>query len=98
VRDRYQRRIRAARLSPAAIEVLAMVAYRGPLTADEVSRLRGTPSGHILRQLVQRQLLRIERGEDKPRKAIYHTTQRFLSVFGLASINDLPKSEELAGR
>lgn len=114
VRDRYQRRIRAARLSPAAIEVLAMVAYRGPLTADEISRLRGTPSGHVLRQLVQRQLLRIERPEtsgvdgqesgvgrqysgdqsrEKPRKAVYHTTERFLAVFGLASLGDLPKSE-----
>lgn len=98
VRDRYQRRVRAARLSPAAIEVLAMVAYRGPLTADEVSRLRGTPGGHILRQLVGRQLLRIERPQEKPRKAIYHTTERFLAVFGLATLNDLPKSEELAGR
>jgi len=98
VRDRYQRRMRAARLSPAAIEVLAMVAYRGPLTADEISRLRGTPSGHILRQLVQRQLLRIERPDEKPRKAVYHTTERFLAVFGLASLGDLPKSEELAVR
>jgi segregation and condensation protein B len=108
VRDRYQRRLRAARLSPAAIEVLAMVAYRGPLAADEISRLRGTPSGHILRQLVQRQLLRIERTNEsgvgsresaaKSRKAVYHTTDRFLSVFGLASLGDLPKSEELAGR
>lgn len=98
VRDRYQRRIRAARLSPASIEVLAMVAYRGPLTADDVSRLRGTPSGHILRQLVQRQLLRIERPDEKPKKAVYHTTDRFLAVFGLESLGDLPKSEELAGR
>jgi len=97
VRDRYQRRMRAARLSPAAIEVLAMVAYRGPLTADEISRLRGTPSGHILRQLVQRQLLRIERPDEKPKKAVYHTTERFLAVFGLESLGDLPKSEELAG-
>lgn len=115
VRDRYQRRIRAARLSPAAIEVLAMVAYRGPLTADEISRVRGTPSGHVLRQLVQRQLLRVERPEsgqdpgvggpqsgdrvrERPRKAVYHTTERLLAVFGLASLGDLPKSEELAGR
>jgi segregation and condensation protein B len=98
VRDRYQRRIRAARLSPAAIEVLAMVAYRGPLAADDISRLRGTPSGHILRQLVQRQLLRIERPDEKPRKVLYHTTERFLAVFGLASLGDLPKSEEVAGR
>jgi segregation and condensation protein B len=93
VRDRYQRRIRAARLSPAAIEVLAMVAYRGPLTADEISRQRGTPSGPVLRQLVQRQLLRIERRNETPRKAVYHTTERFLAVFGLASLGDLPKSE-----
>jgi segregation and condensation protein B len=96
VRDRYQRRIRSAKLSPASIEVLAMVAYRGPLTADDVSRLRGTPSSHILRQLVQRQLLRIQRPDEKPRKAVYHTTERFLAVFGLASLDDLPKSEELA--
>lgn len=96
LRDRFYGRIRVARLSPAAVEVLSLVAYREPLTADEVSRLRGLPSGHILRQLVQRQLLRLERGQSKPRKSKYFTTHRFLEVFGLNSLNDLPRSDDPA--
>ena len=94
LRERFYGRIRAARLSPAAVEVLSLVAYKEPLTADEVSRLRGVPSGHILRHLVQRQLLRLERGPSKPRKSQYFTTRRFLEVFGLKSLGDLPRSDD----
>ncbi len=95
LRDKFHGKARQARLSQAAIEVLAAVAYHAPITADDVSRLRGMPSGHILLQLVRRQLLRLERGADKPRSATYYTTPRFLELFGLESLADLPRSPDL---
>ncbi len=97
IREKFHGRARRARLSSAAIEVLAAVAYNGPITADEISRLRGTPSGHILTQLVRRQLLRLERGATKPRRAVYLTTPRFLELFGLESLDDLPRGSDLRG-
>lgn len=94
VREKFYGRARQARLSQAAIEVLAAVAYHQPLSADEVNDLRGTPSGAILTQMVRRQLLRVERPEHKvPGK--YFTTSRFLDLFGLSSLDDLPRSQNL---
>ncbi len=95
LRDKFYGKVRQARLSQAAIEVLAAVAYNQPLTADEISRLRGMPSGHILLQLVRRRLLRIERGQQRPRTSHYRTTDRFLELFGLTSLDDLPRSPDL---
>jgi segregation and condensation protein B len=96
LRERMLGRTRAARLSPAAIEVLALIAYNEPLTVAEVNRLRGSSSGHILRHLVSRRLLRLERTEGKPSQAKYFTTPRFLEVFRLSSLDDLPRSDDLA--
>lgn len=98
VRNKFYGRVREAHLSQAAIDVLAILAYRQPLTGEEVSRLRGTPSGHVLSQLVRRQLVRIDRPEGKPRAAVYRTTDRFLELFGLASLDELPQAEELGER
>jgi len=98
VRDKLHGRTRQARLSPAAIEVLAVVAYNEPLSSDDITRMRGKPSGHLLAQLVRRQLLRVERGEEKPRRPFYRTTERFLEFFGLASLEELPRSEEIERR
>lgn len=98
LREKYYGRMRRVRLSQAAIEVLALVAYNEPLTSDEVARLRGTASGNVLRHLVRRRLLRVERPETKPRKTKYFTTQRFLDVFHLRNLSDLPRSEELEPR
>ncbi|NLX96077.1 MAG: SMC-Scp complex subunit ScpB [Rhodopirellula sp.] len=95
VRDKFYGRVREARLSQAAVDVLAIVAYRQPLTAEDIARLRAAPSAHILAQLVRRRLLRIERAEGKPRITRYYTTDRFLELFGLESLEDLPQSEEL---
>ncbi len=94
LRDRVLGRSRQARLSQAAVETLAIVAYRQPITADEVNRLRGVPSGAVLSHLVRRRLLRLERPAHAPRKAFYRTTERFLALFGLKSLADLPQSEE----
>ncbi len=67
LRDKFYGKARQARLSQAAIEVLSLVAYNEPLTADEVNQLRGTPSGAILAQLVRRQLLAIDRPQQRAR-------------------------------
>jgi segregation and condensation protein B len=96
MRERMLGRTRAARLSPAAIEVLALVAYHEPLTAADVNRLRNATSGHILRHLVSRRLLRLERTEGKPSQSKYFTTPRFLELFHLRSLADLPRSDDLA--
>ncbi len=94
VRRRFYGRVREARLSQAAIEVLALVAYRQPITGKSVSELRGHPSSTVLAQLVRRQLLRIDRPEGKPRTPLYHTTDRFLQLFGLDRLDDLPRSQD----
>ena len=94
LRDRFYGRVREARLSQAAVDVLAMVAYRQPMTRQQVNELRSRPSGAVLSQLVRRQLLRIERTEEQPRNPSYYTTDRFLDLFGLASIEELPQSQE----
>jgi segregation and condensation protein B len=94
LRDRFYGRIREAKLSQPAIDVLAMVAYRQPISRDAVNELRGQSSGAVLSQLVRRELLRIERTEKSPRTPLYYTTDRFLDLFGMANINELPQSQE----
>jgi segregation and condensation protein B len=95
VRERMRGQVRAARLTPAALEVLSVVAYRQPVAGDEINRLRGTQSYAILAQLVRRKLVRVERSSAAPRTARYLTTDRFNRLFGVASPADLPRSEDL---
>jgi segregation and condensation protein B len=96
LRERFYGRIRQARLSQSAIDVLALIAYNQPLTKQEVDELRHRPSGGVLSQLVRRELLRIERVEEQnQRKVLYRTTDRFLELFDLESIDDLPRSQEI---
>jgi segregation and condensation protein B len=94
LRNRFHGRVREARLSQAAIDVLALVAYRQPLTSEKIHRLRGKPSSHILSHLVRRGLLRIERPAAKKRTPHYYTTERFLRLFNLQTLDDLPRSED----
>ncbi len=95
LRDRFYGRIRDARLSQAAVDVLAIVSYRQPITAREIAQLRGRPSGRLLSQLVRRRLLQIQRPEGRRGLAQYHTAERFLELFGLQGLEDLPQSEDL---
>ncbi|MGD9127103.1 MAG: SMC-Scp complex subunit ScpB [Planctomycetia bacterium] len=95
VRNKFYGRVREARLSQAAIDVLALVAYKQPITADEVNKLRDKPSSHLLTQLVRRRLLCVERTGTKTRKTIYRTTDRFLELFGLDDPSDLPQIDEM---
>ncbi len=90
---RLRGRERPARLSQAAVEVMAVVAYHQPATAEEVDRLRNHQSGAILSQLVRRGLLSTHRDPQNPRIRCYSTTGRFLSLFGLDSVTDLPQAD-----
>ncbi|MCA9247947.1 MAG: SMC-Scp complex subunit ScpB [Planctomycetales bacterium] len=95
VRDRFYGQPREATLSQAAIEVLSLVAYQQPITVDELNKRRNTSSGSVLSQLVRRDLLRFECDEASPKIKRYYTTDRFLQLFGLSSLTDLPQSHEL---
>ena len=93
LRNRFLGRAREARLSQAAIDVLALVAYEQPVSGDDIGRLRGKPSRHVLANLVHRELLRVERPDPKRRTPYYRTTERFLRLFNLETLEDLPKGE-----
>jgi segregation and condensation protein B len=95
VRERFRGRVRAAQLTPAALEVLSIVAYKQPVAGDDVNRLRGSRSQAILAQLVRRQLVRVERPASAPRRVLYRTTERFNRLFAVNSPADLPRSEDL---
>ena len=87
---------RAARLSPAAIDVLALVAYRQPATKQEIDTLRGSDCGGLLRQLVRRGLVAVVHRADADRREVsYGTTTRFLELFKLGSLDDLPQTQDL---
>lgn len=96
IRDRFYGKTRQARLSQAAIEVLSLVAYNQPISAEDLTRLRGMPAGAILSQLVRRQLLFLDRSAPEFPKGRYTTTPRFLQLFGLESLEELPRSEEIS--
>ncbi len=95
LRSVFYGRVREARLSQSVIDVLAIVAYQQGCTRKDVDAIRRRPSGAILSQLVRRRLLRVERDEVKPRTTRYFVTDRFLELFGLQSIAELPQSQDL---
>lgn len=80
------------KLSQAALETLAIIAYNQPLTTSEVSEIRGVASGQLIRKLVAKGLLKEAGKSDMPGKPnLYRTTSEFLDYFGLATIEDLPQ-------
>lgn len=84
------------RLSRAAMETLAIVAYKQPILRHEVEKLRGVDVGGILKTLLEKDLVKIMGRKDLPGKPlIYGTTKRFLEVFDLKDIKDLPKMNEI---
>lgn len=86
------------RLSSAALETLAIVAYRQPVTRVEIESIRGVGSEEMLRQLLERDFVAVGgRAEDLGRPNVYVTTRRFLAAFGLARIEDLPAVEAPGG-
>ena len=94
MRDKFYGRVREAKLSSAAVEVLSIIAYNQPITSEEIGQLRGASSGAALSTLVRRKLVRLERPDDGSPPQ-YWTTDRFLRLFGLDNLAALPRSEEL---
>jgi segregation and condensation protein B len=93
---RLSRRTAADRLSRTLLETLSIVAYRQPVARAEVERIRGVQSGDALRGLLDRRLVKVSGRSDQPgRPLLYATTTRFLEVFGLASLEDLPSAKDL---
>jgi segregation and condensation protein B len=83
------------RLSPAAMETLAIVAYQQPVMRAQIESVRGVACGEVLRSLMERHLVKIVgRAEEIGRPMLYGTTKGFLEVFGLSGIKDLPKVEK----
>ncbi len=84
-------------LSNPAMEVLSIVAYRQPVSKMSIDNVRGVESGHLLRTLIEKDLVCFGPKSDLPGKpATYKTTARFLEVFGLKSLKELPSSDDIA--
>ena len=84
------------RLSPAAMEALAIIAYKQPIIRADIEAIRGVASGEIIRSLMDKHLVKIVgRAEEIGRPMLYGTSKLFLEVFGLSTLKDLPKAEEL---
>ena len=85
-----------ARLSKAALETLAIIAYKQPVIRSDVEHLRGVDCGGVLRMLMERNLIRVLGRKEIPgRPIIYATTKQFLEVFDLKNLKDLPTPKEI---
>ena len=94
LKDYYDSR-KKIKLSQQAIETLAIIAYKQPITKIEIETIRGVQVGHIIKQLLEYGLIKITGKRNSPGKPIlYGTTDKFLKYFGLLSLKDLPPIEE----
>ncbi len=84
------------KLSPAALETLAIIAYKQPVMRADIEAIRGVAGGEVIRSLCYKGLVKIVgRAEVLGRPMLYGTTKKFLEIFGLNTLKDLPKIEEL---
>jgi len=90
-------RVRAdTKLSPAALETLAIIAYKQPVIRADIEAIRGVASGEVIRNLMFKGLVKmVGKAEVLGRPMLYGTTKKFLDVFGLGTLKDLPTAEEL---
>lgn len=99
--DRWVRRLlqieRKNKLSSAALESLAAVAYHQPVTQAEISAIRGVDSTYMLKTLLEKKLIKIVGRKKAPgNPLVYRTSERFLLHFGLNSLDELPSEEEIS--
>lgn len=95
LRRLHQSRVETRLSSPAA-ETLAIIAYRQPVMRAEIEAIRGVKCGEIVRQLLERDLVRIAgKSDELGRPFLYATTRRFLQVFGLRDLDELPRADKL---
>jgi segregation and condensation protein B len=93
---RFQRGSRRVRLSRAAVETLAIVAYRQPITRTQIEEVRGVDCGGVLHTLLERTLVTVKgRSRGIGRPLLYATTSEFLEYFGLDRLEDLPRLDEI---
>jgi segregation and condensation protein B len=93
---RLWRRPAADRLTATLLETLSIVAYKQPVARAEIERIRGVQCGDALRALLDRRLVKVAGRSDQPgRPLLYATTARFLEVFGLSGLEDLPNAKDL---
>jgi segregation and condensation protein B len=87
---------RPFRLSGPALEVISIVAYKQPTTKAQIDEIRGVESGHLLRALMEKQVLTFGERSDLPGKPMfYETTRKFLEIFGLRNLQELPSLHEI---
>jgi segregation and condensation protein B len=85
-----------AKFTQAALETLAIIAYKQPVTRAEIEDIRGVAAGDLVRTLMEKGLVRVTgRSEQLGRALLYGTTKKFLQVFGLPSIKELPSDKQL---
>ena len=90
------KKVRAIKLSQAALETLAIVAYRQPVIRPAVEEIRGVDSGSVLHTLMEKGLIKMMGRKDLPgRPIVYGTTKAFLELFGLNTLSDLPSLKEI---
>jgi segregation and condensation protein B len=88
--------VQETRLSPAAIETIAIIAFKQPITKQEIEHIRGVKVDGLVNMLVERRLIKeVGRKETIGRPILYGTTEEFLKCFGLRNLNDLPEIPEL---
>ena len=92
-RQRFYGRVKEARLSQAAINVLSVIAYQQPLTKKELGAVCDEKYSRMLAQLIRRGLVAAEKRGTGTEGTVYRTTARFLSMFGLESVDDLPQAQ-----
>jgi segregation and condensation protein B len=84
------------KLSPAALETLAIISYKQPIIRADVEAIRGVAAGEVIRNLMYKGMVKVVgRAEVVGRPMLYGTTRKFLETFGLNTLKDLPKIEEL---
>ncbi len=92
----YNKKIKKFRLSRAALEVIAIIAYKQPVTRVEIESIRGVDSSGVINVLLERRVIEIKgRKEVIGKPFLYGTTTEFMEIFGLKSLNDLPTLKEL---
>lgn len=84
------------KLSQEALEMLALIAYQQPITRSQIEELGKPNAGGLLRRLLRRELIALKRDPDDPQTVSYHTTQRFLDLFGIGRLDELPQADELS--
>lgn len=90
------KKVKPVKLSRSALETLAIIAYRQPITRPAIEEIRGVDSGWVIRNLLEKGLIKITGRKDIPgRPIIYGTTKAFLEIFGLNTLSDLPPLKEI---